>query len=159
MASVYIFFKPLNIKQHIYGDVPLFELQNFTMYELDTNGLDTLMRGSKAIRYSNRYIIDDMDYTDNSREFMATMKANHSVYKDDIVTLNGNVEYARADGLKFDTQKAIYNKKSSQAISDVGYTAYFDDSVVKGSYIRYNNRTNEIFSKNVDATIQLQEGK
>ena len=136
----------------------MFELKDFTMYELDTKGLRTIMLGSAATRYSNRYTVQDIDYTDNEKEeYIANMKAKHGIYKNDMVTLSGDVEYVRDDGLTFKTQKAVYNKKSSDVVSDVGYVAYLNDSVVRGSYIKYNNEKNRIFSKNVTAKIQLQE--
>ncbi len=159
LVSIYVFFKPLNIKQQAFVDVPLFEIQDFTMYELDRSGLQTIMLGSEAVRYSNRYTIKNMDYTDNEKSYIANMKADDGIYKNDIVTLNGNIEYIRDDGLTFKTQKATYNRKNSNVISNVGYVAYLNDSIVKGSYIRYNNKKNKIFSKNVRAKIQLQESK
>ena len=159
LISIYLFFKPLDIKQQNFVDVPLFELKEFTMYELNTKGLQTIMIGSAATRYTNRYTIENMDYTDNEKEYIANMKADHGIYKDDIVTLNGNIAYVRDDGVTFKTQKALYNKKTSIITSDVGYVAYLNDSVVKGSYLKYNNNKNIIFSKNVQAKIQLQERK
>ncbi|QOP45666.1 LPS export ABC transporter periplasmic protein LptC [Sulfurimonas paralvinellae] len=158
LASIYIFFKPLNIKQQAFVDVPLFEIKDFTMYELDPTGLHTIMLGSTATRYSNRYTVKDIDYTDNkNKEYIANMQANNGIYKNDIVTLTGNVTYTRDDGLTFKTQKAVYNKKTSDVVSNVGYVAYMNDSVLRGSYIKYNNEKNRIFSKNVRAKIQLQE--
>jgi len=140
-------------------DVPLFELKDFTLYELDRVGLHTIMLGSEATRYTNRYTVKDMDYTDSSKGYIANMKADSGVYKNDFVTLLGNVAYRRDDGLTFKTQKATYNKKTSIAQSTVGYIANFNESVLHGSYIQYNNEKNRIFSKNVQATIQLQESK
>jgi LPS export ABC transporter protein LptC len=159
LISIYAFFKPLNIKQQAFVDVPLFEIKDFTMYELDRVGLQTIMVGSEAVRYSNRYKIINMDYTDNEKEYIANMKADKGIYKDDLVTLSGNVEYIRDDGLTFETKKATYNRKTSDVISDVGYIAYLNESTIKGSYIRYNNDKNKIYSKNVRAKIQLQERK
>ena len=129
------------------------------MYELDRVGLHTIMLGSAATRYADRYTVQNMDYTDNSKKYIANMKANDGVYKNDLVTLRGDVEYVREDGLTFKTQKATYNKKTSDVISKVGYIAYLNDSIIKGSYIKYNNDKNRIYSKNVIAEIQLQESK
>jgi len=117
------------------------------------------MIGSAATRYSNRYTVEHIDYTDNEKEYIANMKADYGIYKDDIVTLNGNIRYLRDDGITFETQKAIYDKKSALITSDVGYVAHLNNSIIKGSYIRYNNKKNRIFSKNVQAEIQLQERK
>ena len=148
----------MHIKQQAFVDVPLFELKDFTMYELDQKGLRTIMLGRTATRYSNRYRVENIDYTDNEKkEYIANMKAKQGIYKNNIVTLDGNVTYVRDDGLTFKTQKAIYNKRTSNVVSDVGYVAYLNDSIVRGSYIRYNNKKNRIFSKNIRAKIELQE--
>jgi len=159
LISIYVFFKPLSIKQQSFVDVPLFELTNFTMYELDTKGLKTIMIGDAATRYKNRYTVENMDYTDNEKEYIANMKAAHGIYKDENVILSGDVAYVRDDGLTFKTQKAIYNKKTSIITSKVGYIASMNDSIIKGSFIQYNNKKNKVFSKNVQAKIQLQESK
>jgi len=129
------------------------------MYELDRVGLHTIMLGSAATRYKDRYTVEKIDYTDNSKKYIANMKANNGIYKDNFVTLTGDVTYVREDGLTFKTQKATYNKKTSNIVSKVGYVAYLNGSIVKGSYIRYNNNKNRIFSKNVTAKIQLKEEK
>jgi len=129
------------------------------MYELDTKSLHTIMIGSAATRYSNRYTVENMDYTDNEKKYIANMKAKHGVYRNNDVVLSGNVTYVRDDGLTFKTQKAVYNKKTTVVTSNVGYVAYLNDSTIKGTYIRYNNSKNRIFSKNVRAKIQLQESK
>jgi len=157
--SIYFLFKPLNIKQQQFVDVPLFELQKFTMYELNPTGLKTVMLGSTATRYTDRYTVKNIDYTDNSKEYIANMKANNGLYKDEFVTLSGDVKYVREDGLTFKTQKVTYNKKTSEAISNVNYVAYLDKNIVHGSYIKYNNLKNKIYSKNVIAKYQLTERK
>jgi len=157
--SIYFLFKPLDIKQQKFVDVPLFELQKFTMYELNPTGLETIMLGSTATRYKNRYTVKNIDYTDNSKEYIANMKANNGLYKNEFVTLTGDVKYVREDGLTFKTQKVTYNKKTSEAISNVNYVAYLDKNILHGSYIKYNNLKNKIYSKNVIAKYQLTERK
>ncbi len=159
LIGIYVFFKPLDIKQQTFVDVPLFKIKDLTMYELDRSSLKTIMLGDEAVRYSNRYIVKNMDYTDNEKKYIANMKAYKGIYKDDLVTLSGNVEYIRNDGLTFKTTKAVYNKKTFDITSDVGYVIYLNESIVHGSYIRYNNKKNKIFSKNIRAKIQLQESK
>ncbi len=156
---IFLFFKPLELKEQNFVDVPQLELKQFTMYEFTPYGLQTYMLGSSGTKYDDKFIVKNVDYTDKSPKYMANMKADDGVYKDDIVTLKGNVFYTRDSGFEFHTQKLIYNKKSAEAVSDVGYTAYFGENVVKGSYIKYNNNLNRVYSKNIDAIYQLQERK
>jgi LPS export ABC transporter protein LptC len=151
LMMIYFLFKPMHIKQQKFVDVPLFELSSFTIYELGEKGLNNLILGTKATRYQDRYTITDMDYTDNSRDYIANMKANDGLYKNDIVDLNGDVVYTREDGLVFNTQTATYNKKTSVAYTNSNYVLHRGKDKIIGTSLRYNNLLNTISSKNVVA--------
>ena len=150
-------FKPMDIKIQHFKDVPLFELRDFTMYELNPHGLTTILLGSTGTRYADRYTIKDMDYTDNSKKYIANMISDFGVYKNEIVKLTGHVVYVREDGLTFKSEKALYNKKTADVVSNTKYIAYLNNNVVIGSYIKYNNISKKIYSKNVTAKYQLKE--
>ncbi len=157
LLSIFFLFKPLDIKQRDFVDIPIFELKSFTMYELDTNGLITVMKGDNAIRYSNRYKVSNIDYTDNSRKYLASMKADSGLFKDEVVDLIGNVNYQREDGLSFRTQKASYNKKTKVAYTDMDYISFMGDNKIVGSSLKYDNILKRITSKNVRVKYQLKE--
>ncbi|HIP03206.1 MAG TPA: LPS export ABC transporter periplasmic protein LptC [Campylobacterales bacterium] len=159
LLVLFFMFKPMDITIKHFKDVPLFELTDFTMYELTPNGLETIMLGSRGVRYSDRYVVKDMDYTDNSKKYIANIVADLGIYKNEIVTVTGHVVYRREDGLTFKSQKATYNKKTADVISDTNYIAYLNDNVVTGDFIKYNNITKKIYSKNVVAKYQLKKEK
>ena len=156
---IFLFFKPLALKKQDFVNVPQLELEHFTMYEFTPFGLQTYMLGTSGTKYDDKFVVKNVDYTDKSPKYMANMQADKGVYQNDIVALTGNVFYTRDSGFEFQTQKLVYNKKTAEAISDVGYTAFFGENIVKGSYIKYNNNLNRVYSKNIDATYQLQERK
>jgi LPS export ABC transporter protein LptC len=153
---IYFFFKPLKIKEQEFIDVPLFELSSFTLYELNRERLETIMHGTKTVRYSNRYTVKDVNYTDNSKEYIANMRANDATYQDDIIKLNGNVVYKREDGLSFETKKVVYNKKTNIAYTDDNYISYFEGNTIKGSSLEYNNLTKQTDSTYVNVTYNLK---
>ena len=152
-------FKPLDIKQQKFVDVPQFNILSFKMHELDTKGLVTLMSGTEGTKYSNRYVVKNIDYTDNSKEYIANMKADDGIYKEEIVTLTGNVVYFREDGLTFKTNKATYNKKTSISRANGKYVLYQNKNKVVGKKLKYNNNKDKISSQDVTAKYQLIEGK
>ena len=156
---IFFFFKPLDIKNRIFTDVPLFEINSFVLYELNTKSLETLMNGTKALRYTNRYVVKDIDYTDNAKEYIANMKAKNGLYKDDIVYLDKDVVYTREDGLVFKSQKAVYNKKTTVTHVDTDYVAYQNKNKIVGNFLVYNNAKRTIKSANVVANYQLTEDK
>lgn len=161
-ASVCLFmilflFKPLEIKEQSFVDVPLFSISSFTMYEFDTNGLITHMNGEKATRYKDRYTVEKIDYTDNSKEYIANMKSDSGIYKNEVVYLDGNIIYVREDGLTFETQKATYNKKTSLAAADGDFVLYQDKNRVTGNALKYNGSSEKTEAKNVTANYYLKE--
>jgi len=157
LVLIFIGFKPLKVKQQNFVDIPLFELQSFVVYEINQLGLDTMILGSNAIRYSDRYRVKNIDYTDNSRDYIVNMKANNGIYKNNIVVLNGNVVYTREDGVTFQTKKVIYNKKTSIAKTDTPYILYQGQNRVIGSSLIYNSKLNTIQSNQIVAKYQLKE--
>jgi len=149
----------MNLKQTQEKEIAQFSLVDFTLHELDQEGLVTKMDGSKAVRYNDRYFVTDIDYTDNSKEFLSNMKAKDGLYKANIVFLNGDVKFKRNDGLRFFSQKATYDKNIDQASTDVEYVAYMGESYVRGSSAIFDNKNAEIKSKNIEIIYNLQEKK
>jgi LPS export ABC transporter protein LptC len=157
LSMIYFLFEPMNLKQTKDQEVPQFSLEKFTMHELDQNGLITKMDGESALRYTNRYVVDDIDYTDNSKEFLTNMKAKKGIYKNNIVYLSGDVKLLRDDGVKFFSQKLTYNKVKDTAYNDVEYIAYMGPNSVKGKSVFFDNKKGLIRSKDIDAVYKLEE--
>ena len=156
---IFVFFKPLNIKEQNFNDVPLFDMDSFTLFEFSDKGLSTLMRGENAVRYSNRYKVSDIDYTDNSQEYIANIKADNGLYKGDNIDLTGNVVYIREDGLTFKSQEASYNKVTTVVKTNSDYVAFMGNNRAVGTSLKYNNSSKKMESKNIVAHYQLKERK
>lgn len=156
---IYIFFQPLKIKQQEFDDVPLLTMGNFVMYELQRTGLQTIMAGTKALRYTERYIVNDVNFTDNSKEFMSNMQADNGIYKNNIVDLKGNVVYKREDGLTFESDTLNYDTKNSIAQTKDDYLAHRDKNSMKGASFIYDSINNTMKSKQVTVKYQLKESK
>jgi len=155
LLAIFFLFKPLDLQQKVFTDVPLFELNQFTLHELDQLGLVTLMNGDNALKYKNRYEVVGVNYTDNSRDYIANMKANHGVYKDHIMSLEGDIVYLREDGINFETQELIYNKKTDIVVSKTPYTAFRGENVVTGESLKYNNLLDQIESSKVTVKYKI----
>lgn len=155
--TIFIAFKPLNIKSQKLTDIPSFEISSFTLHELTQFKLNTLMFGLEAVRFTDRYEITNMDYTDNSQKLLANMKSKNGIYKNSAVYLSGDVKYIREDGMEFESQNVIYDKLTTVATSNVQYIAHQGANVLTGDAIVYNSLHGTMISKNITATYQLQE--
>lgn len=152
---IYFLFKPTKIVQQKFVDVPQLVIRKFTLYELDTKGLQTFMTGDKAERFKDRYIVDAIDYTDNSKKLVSNMVANYGMYKDDVVDLEGNVTYVRADGITFKSNRMAYNTLTKIATTKEPYTAQKGESEMSGRSLTYNALLKQMKSRKVAITYKL----
>lgn len=157
LSAILFGFKPITVKQQEFIDVPVFNVVNFTMYELNEKGLVTLMSGTNGVKYDNRYVVDNIDYTDNSKNYLANMKAKDGIYKNDVATLNGDVVYSREDGLTFLSQEVIYDKKTGITKSNGPFTIHQNNDVVTGIKLVYNNDKDLIDAQDVTVKYQLKK--
>lgn len=157
LLMIFFLFKPLEIKQQKLQDVPLFNISTFTMHELDKSGTLTLMHGKEAAKYLDRYTIEKIDFTDNSKKYVANMRSNSGIYKNGIVYLEGDIVYLGKDGLTFKTQKASYDTKGAIATVDGNFLLYRGSNIVNGENLKYNHSLERVESGNVTAKYQLQE--
>ncbi|MDY0234233.1 MAG: LPS export ABC transporter periplasmic protein LptC [Sulfurimonas sp.] len=159
LFMIYIGFKPQYVTEQNFGDVPLFELDSFILHELNQEKLITIMKGSQTKRYSDRYSVINISYTDNSKELLANIRADKGLYRDkeDVVDLLGNVIYNREDGLVFESEEAIYNKKTAIAKTQKDYIMYRDKDRLIGTSLVFDNANGKIDSKNVVAKYQIKE--
>jgi len=156
---IYLFFQPIEMKKQEFVEVPLFNLKNFTMYELDKKGLKTILLGNNAKRFSDRYTVENINYTDSAKKYISNMKSNNGTYKDEIILLKGDVTYTREDGLTFQSEIAQYNKKSAILSTDTAFVLYKDKNSARGASLEYNNITNKIKATKIKAIYQLQESR
>jgi len=159
LIAILFLFKPIQLKKQDFGEIALLKLEKFTITELSDQGLSSVLRGTTGTRYKNRYVINNLDYIDNEDKFTVNLKAKVGNYKNNILDLTGDVEYIRADGLSFASQRAIYNEKSKIVKSPVKYTSRMNNHIAKGSSIEYNSISKITKSKNITINYKLKERK
>ncbi|MEA1956390.1 MAG: LPS export ABC transporter periplasmic protein LptC [Campylobacterota bacterium] len=155
--GIFLFFKPMNIKNNHHGEIANFEVYSFVIHELDTKGLTTVLQGSKAFMYKDRYVINDVDYKDSSRKYISNIKAKTGTYKDKVIDLVGDVVYTREDGLVFKSKSFKYDEKTGIARTNDDYIMYDKENEVIGKSLSVDNNLNKIYSKNIVAKYQIRE--
>jgi LPS export ABC transporter protein LptC len=158
LLSILFLFKPLELQQKNHNSIALFNLSVFTIYEFDENGLLSVLNGEEGIRYKDRYEIQDVDYTDNSQEFVANIQSDYGVYKNEVINLNANVVYIREDGVTFESQEAVYNTKTSIVRVDKDFVIYKNKNIIRGVLLVYNNKLDIMKFHNVRAIYRIDEG-
>ena len=159
LSSIFAFFKPLKISGATdkNKDIPVFEIRNFILYELDRQKLVDVSNGESAIRYKNRYVLNNFVFTDNSQENLVNLSANIGIYKNDTILLKKNVLYTKSDGLEFKSQKVFYNRKKGYIKSDVPFVATLNNDIIVGDKLYYDIKKEKLKAKNVKAKFQLKQ--
>ena len=159
LLMIFVFFKPLDIKKREFDDVPIFEVNLFSVYELNRDGLNDVVIGDRGIRYEDRYRFFNINYTDKTKEHISNIKSDNGLYKGDVFVFDGNVSYVRDDGLNFKTQKVRYNKKTTVVSTDTDFVAYIGENRVVGTSLVYDKTSKKLRSKDVRAIYQIAEEK
>ncbi len=159
LGSIFVFFKPLSIKQPSKKEIAQLELRDFTMYEFDTKKLVDIATGEKALRYKEKDLLYDFVFNDNTDDGLVSLSANKGKYQYDTIDLKGEVLYTKSDGVEFRSEHVFYNRKKGYAKSDVPYVAYMGKNSVKGRTLYYDLKKDLIRSKNIFAIYNIQNRK
>ncbi len=158
LAAMLLFFQPDPVRQTIEDNAQVaeLELRNFTLYELGVDGLKDIMIGRYGFRYPDRIEVEDIDYTDSTRQQRNNLQADFGVYDNkDLITLEGNVRYYREDGMKFRSDKAVINKED-ESIHAVGpFTMTRGSDSFVGTDLYYDSKQGRTEAKSVTALFTL----
>ena len=157
---IYAFFEPMKLASTDHKEIPQLELTKFRVYELNEKGVKSVFYGLKGYRYasdkSDRYEVYDINYTDYMRENVAHIQADFGVYKDHLVTLEGNVTYVRSDGLNFRSDKATYDQDKAVFRTPSDYTFYRNDDKITGTKLFFDSNATHVTSQKISATYQIK---
>lgn len=157
LLLVLTYFRPMQIQTEITEEVAQLELLDFTLHELDQQGLRNVLSGSKGNRFVDRYVIEDVNYTDNTKLYVENMRSDTGVYKGNVVTLEGNVRYHRQDGIYFNSDKATFDQNHSVARTQGPFVLTKEADSVRGENLFYNSDSGKIKAQNVTGVYMINE--
>ncbi len=157
LLGIYVFFKPLHVRIDAPAELAQLELQDFTVHEVDPQGVRTILGGKKAYRYEDRYEVDDINLTDRSQGIRQSMYADHGVYRDGIITLSGGVRLLRADGSRFMTDRAVYDRNAATVTAPDAFVFFREGDRIRGRNLYYNLKSGDIRAEAVDGVYRIEK--
>lgn len=124
--------------------------KNFSLFELKKNLSAQKLFASKAIKYTNRLDMKDINLTDKDGH---NILANEAIYKDDDIYMNNNIRVVRADGLRFSTETLNYNLKRKELQTFTPFYLDYNGSTIKGSSLKYSLKGKDLYAKDIEASI------
>jgi len=141
------------------GDIPQMELEDFTLYEIDKEGVKSVVSGTVGRQFGTYDEVENVHYIENKNKTSEHLYADLGRFENDVAYLNENVRYFREDGLSFESDHAIYNTKSELLYVPNNFILTQNENIIYGSELHYNSITGDIDAKQVNANYYIQEKK
>ncbi|MEA3522489.1 MAG: LPS export ABC transporter periplasmic protein LptC [Campylobacterota bacterium] len=157
LLSVFIFFKPLEVNLPDHKEIAQLELKNFEIYEVNQEGVKSILEGERGERYENRYEVIDATFKDASKEKIEVMHADYGRYQNDKIYLKENVIYAQDNGITFQSDEAMYDINASLITTQRTFIMTSKENYFKGQKLKFNTKENIMFANTVSGSYNLEQ--
>jgi len=155
LVGMFGYFKPTILMDETKEEVPKFELESFIIYEISAVGIDRFFEGIHGKRFEDRYEVSSAKFSNNSKDLFESISANEALYKEDIITLEGNVHYMREDGLEFRSAEGKYDTPHSLVSTRGGFVITQNSNRVNGTQLLLNTQQHTVSANAVSGSYQL----
>lgn len=154
---MFVFFNPQSPTNIVQKDVAQMEIEDFTLYEIDKIGVQSVVSGTLGRQYPEHYEVENAHYIENKNKLGEHLYADKGRFEKDIVYLNNNVRYFREDGLSFESDHAVIDTKKDVVTVPDAFVLTQNENIIYGSKLHYNSLTGQIRAKNIDANYYIEE--
>lgn len=157
--ALFLFLKPQEYKRPSDEKIPQLEIEDFTLYELDKEGVQSVVSGTLGRQYISYYEVQNAHYIENKNKFGQHLYADKGRFEKEIAYLDENVRYFREDGLSFESDHAVYNTKEELLYVPEKFIFTQNENIVYGTELHYNSVTGEVLAQDVDASYYVEKKK
>lgn len=155
LVGMFGYFKPVSLKEETQKEVARFELDSFIIYEISALGIDRFFEGDHGKRFDDRYEVSSAKFSDNSKKLFESIRADEALYKNDVITLEGNVHYLREDGLQFRSREGKYNTLDSVVSTRGDFVITQNNNIIQGTQLELNTHYDTVSANAVSGSYQL----
>ncbi len=151
VVGLFIFIeKPRSIKLIESNSTKELFFKNFSLLEIDENGVKNQLNAKEATKDKNSFYLTDINITHDKTDNILAKKA---IYVKDFIYLKDRVILKRKDDFKFWTNDLNYRVKDKIAYTNRGFTLISNKNRINGTNLYYNLKTKEISAKDINASI------
>lgn len=157
--SLLILLKPQEYQKAGNGKIPQMEIEDFTLYELNKEGVKSVVSGTLGRQYKTYYEVENAHYVENKNRLGEHLYADKGKFEKNIAYLNDNVRYFREDGLSFESDHAIYDTNKELLYVPKRFILTQNENIIYGNELHYNAKNGKITAQQIDANYYLEEKK
>ncbi len=158
-ASLFILLKPSSYVKNRDGKIAQLEIEDFTVYELNTDGVKSVLSGTIGRQFSTHYEVENAHYVENKKELSEHIYSDVGRFEKEIAYLDDNVRYFREDGLSFESDHAVYNTKKESLYIPKSFILTQNENIIYGQELRYDSVSGRVSAQKVDANYYLEDKK
>jgi len=155
--ALFVFLRPEAVVKSDDKEIAQLELEDFMVYEMDKNGVTSVVSGSSGKQFTKYYEVENAHYIENKNQLGEHLYADKARFENDIAYLDDNVRYFREDGLSFESDKAIYNTKKEHLFVPDKFVLTQNENVIYGKKLNYHSKTGKIKAQKIDANYYIEE--
>jgi LPS export ABC transporter protein LptC len=156
LMGMYGYFTPSYSPAEKVGETPKIELSEFTLYEISSNGIDHILEGKEGKKFETYYEVTSAKFSDNTKKLFHSIRSDTVDYRNDILKLEGNVHYVRADGLELHSNEGLYNTKASMIETKGPFVITQEGNRIDGHSLQYDIKEKRLSANQIRGTYQLK---
>ena len=158
-VSIFVLLKPQSYAQNTDNNVPRLEIEDFTLYEINTQGVQSVVSGTLGRQYTSHYEVENSHYIQNKNQLGEHLYADKGVFDKDTAYLNDNVRYFREDGLSFESDHAIYDTKKEFLYVPASFVLTQNENIIYGKELHYYSQAGDMQAQDINANYYTQDKK
>ncbi|GIT98013.1 LPS export ABC transporter periplasmic protein LptC [Sulfurovum sp. TSL1] len=130
------------------------EFTDTTLTEVDTDTMKSRIFGTYGARDKGVLKVENIRYFDNN---IKSLSADKGKLEGDMLRLDGHVVMQEHTGYRYETEHAIYNKKSEILHITAPFTGIRGQNIIKGKSLEYDARQKKATGQTVDTVFYTPE--
>jgi len=155
LIAVYLLFRPSEAMKETEEEVAQLELHDFSLYDVSSEGLNSVLKASYGKKYTDRYEAADVNFSDTSQAEPIAMQAVVAHYKDHRVKLSQDVHYRQGDDFLFVSDEATYDQNRSVATTEGAFEIFYGAHRISGEKLFYDAARQKASAAHIDGTFVL----
>lgn len=158
-VSIFVLLKPSSYTKNSDEKIAQLEIEDFTVYELNTKGVKSVLSGTVGRQFSTYYEVENAHYVENKKKSSEHLYADTGRFEKEIAYLDDNVRYFREDGLSFESDHAVYNTKKESLYVPKSFILTQNENIIYGQELNYDAVSGKLSAQKVDASYYLEDKK
>ena len=125
--------------------------RDFSLVEINQNGIENELKATEAIKYKNSLEARDINIT---HEKVYHVLAQRAIYKKNLLSIEKNITLKKDNEMKFQTDNLEYHIKEKIAYIKDSFIIDINGSKILCSHLRYDLNKGEISADGINATIE-----